>query len=338
MKHRDSGFTLVELMVAILIGTVLAAVLVSTYLSSKSSFRGDQSLSNLQEGGRVALDLLARDVRSAGFRGCDSALLAPLNTLLNPGAYAYNAGVSIQGFEAQGSVWSPSLDASLSSASPAPLAGTDVVTVRRADGTGLAPITPYMTSTTADLHISTPNSINQFDILLVTDCGGVAVFQETAVSPGANGTISHQISVGTPGNLSADLGRIFGQDAMIYKVLTISYYVAPSALSAGNNSLWRLVAGGVAQEMVEGVDNLQLLYGEDTDGDRTANQYVTAAAVGNINNVVSLKVSLLMRSVRDFVTTKPQPYSFAGGATITPTDQRLRLPLTVIVNLRNRTS
>lgn len=337
MKQGNAGFTLVELMVASVLGLMLAAVVTSAYLGSKSSFRGGQSLSALQEGGRAALDLLARDIRSAGFRGCDNALLAPVNTLLNPGVYAYNAGVSVQGYEAQGGNWSPALDASLSSATPPPLAGTDVITVRRADGTGLAPVPPYMTSTTADLHVDAPNSINQFDILLVTDCGGVAVFQETAVNPGVTGTISHQTAIGTPGNLTADLQKIFGQDALIYKVLTLSYYIAPSVLSAGNNSLWRLAAGGAPQEMIEGVDNLQVLYGEDTDADRTANQYVSAATVGSMSNVVSVKVSLLMRSLRDFVTTKPQAYSFAGAAAVTPTDQRLRLPLTSVINLRNRT-
>ncbi len=87
--------------------------------------------------------------------------------------------------------------------------------------------------------------------------------------------------------------------------------------------------------MVEGVDNLALLFGEDLDGDRAANRYVNAAGVGTWNNVVSVKAQLLLATVRDNMATSSQPYTF-NGTTTTPTDQKIRSALSSVITLRNR--
>jgi len=50
------------------------------------------------------------------------------------------------------------------------------------------------------------------------------------------------------------------------------------------------------EELVEGVENMQLLYGEDTDGDGAANRYRSAANIDDFRDVVSVKVGLLVRS------------------------------------------
>jgi type IV pilus assembly protein PilW len=87
--------------------------------------------------------------------------------------------------------------------------------------------------------------------------------------------------------------------------------------------------------MVEGVDGLALVFGEDLDGDKAANRYVTANAVGTWNNVVSVKAQLLLATVRDNMATAPQAYTF-NGVTTTPTDRRLRSVLSSVITVRNR--
>jgi len=80
---------------------------------------------------------------------------------------------------------------------------------------------------------------------------------------------------------------------------------------------------------------MQILYGEDTDGDRTANRYVTADQVTNMKNVVSLKVMLLLRTLEDHLADVPQSYTF-NGQTVTPTDRRLSRVFSSVITIRNR--
>ncbi len=76
------------------------------------------------------------------------------------------------------------------------------------------------------------------------------------------------------------LGHVFSTDASVYRMVTRTYYVAPSARKAGTNSLWVNSVPAYdgqpqPEEMVEGVEGLALLFGEDLDGGRAANRYVT---------------------------------------------------------------
>ena len=143
-----------------------------------------------------------------------------------------------------------------------------------------------------------------------------------------------------PGNTTKNLGNVFRTDANVYRLVTRSYYVGPSVRKPGTNALWSSSTPAYdglpqPQEMVEGVEGLSLFFGEDTDGDKAANRYVTANAVGTWGNVVSVKAQLLLATVRDNVTTSPQPYTF-NSTTTTPTDRRLRTVLSSVITVRNR--
>ena len=88
-------------------------------------------------------------------------------------------------------------------------------------------------------------------------------------------------------------------------------------------------AGGTAgQPLVEGVEDLQILYGEDTDAisDGIANQYATAGAV-NMARVVSVRVQLRLRSPDDNLTDTVTAFG----------DRRIRRVFTNTVTLRNST-
>jgi type IV pilus assembly protein PilW len=181
------------------------------------------------------------------------------------------------------------------------------------------------------------NGLQQSDIVLVTDCTAAAILQISNADPSTSGTIAHNTGAATsPGNATKDLGKVFGSDAELMKLTTVTYFIAASSLVPGSNSLWRRKDGGAPEELAQGVDNMQILYGEDIDSDHAANRYVPANAVTDMNHVVSLKVSLLTVSMQDNVTSTPQPYTF-NGATVTPTDHRLRRVYTSVVSLRNRT-
>ena len=66
-RKSNSGLTLIELMVSLVIGLLLAIVASSAYLYSKQAYNSVSETSQLEENGRMALDLITRYVQSAGY-------------------------------------------------------------------------------------------------------------------------------------------------------------------------------------------------------------------------------------------------------------------------------
>jgi len=335
--RRQRGFSLVEFMVASTVGVLILGVIGTIYDNSKQVTRVSDTISRLQENGRFAIQLLDRDVRMAGFRGCGGPTIPPVN-VLSATSYLYQYDVGITGNRASGGAWLPGLDASITALSPAPQAGGDVVTVRHIDGPGI-PLAARMASPQDTLQVSAGSPIATGDILMVADCAASAIFRATSY---AGGVIGHDAGAGAaPTNTTINLGQIFGTDASVYRLVTRTYFIAPSARKPNTTSLWiNSVPNYDGQpqpvEMVEGVERFVLLYGEDLDNDRAANRYVAADTVVNWANVVSAKALLLMATTNDNMAMSPQPYKFNGVATV-PADRRLRQSLTSLITLRNKT-
>ncbi|MDX1297264.1 MAG: prepilin-type N-terminal cleavage/methylation domain-containing protein [Pseudomonas sp.] len=70
---RQSGFSLVELMVAILIGSLLIIGVTELFNSSFRSGLSNSELAKMQENGRIALEVIGADARRAGYQGCTAA-------------------------------------------------------------------------------------------------------------------------------------------------------------------------------------------------------------------------------------------------------------------------
>jgi type IV pilus assembly protein PilW len=66
--HRARGLTLVELMVAMAVGLLLLTFLVQIFAGVRSASMLQAGLASVQEDGRLALSLVAEEVRKAGYR------------------------------------------------------------------------------------------------------------------------------------------------------------------------------------------------------------------------------------------------------------------------------
>jgi len=120
----------------------------------------------------------------------------------------------------------------------------------------------------------------------------------------------------------------------------------PTCASAATSLRLDRNSGG-AQELVEGVQAMQILYGictTDADADgrnesvTTPPGYVPAAAIANWTNVCSVRIHLLLVSLEDRIVTDPQTVFFPAdtATTITPTDRCLRQAFSTTVVIRNR--
>ena len=340
--ERQAGISLVEFMVAMALGLLLIGAIGSTYLGNKGAFREARAVSVMQDNGRFALETLTRDIRLAGFSGCVGSA-STTSMLTNQTAFLYKFSQGLQGYQGSTAstptaVWSPVLDSAIGSGATTPLAGTDVLALRRAEGQSYGLNSLMATSSAApqiDTALLTQEQFQQGQFVLLRDCTAGVIFQVTNTNAATSGQLQHVAGAGSPGNGTADLGRTFNVDAQVTRLVTASYFIAPSVAVPGRKSLWEQVDASAPIELALGVDDMQLLFGEDTDGDQTANRYVTADVVSNMANVVSVRVSLLVSS-DDNIAQKSMAYTF-NGTTYTPADRRLRSVFTTVVNLRNRT-
>ena len=214
------------------------------------------------------------------------------------------------------------------------LGNSDTVTLRGGKPGQTNVEATFTAPTDQRLFTDTINSIGGGDIILVARCGAndllipaeADILPVTSVVPGAN---AQQRLI----NLGANKSQQYENDAMVIELQTVTYTIAAGA--SGEPALFRQEFTALPQELVEGVEDMQILYGVDTGSDRFPNQYLTANNVTNFNAVVSVRIMLLMRSIDDFVTDSPQTYTFNGTQT-TAGDRRIRQVFSTTVALRNR--
>jgi type IV pilus assembly protein PilW len=117
-------------------------------------------------------------------------------------------------------------------------------------------------------------------------------------------------------------------------IVTNTFTIAPGA--NGANALF-CNNGANNWEIVPDVENMKVLYGEDTDGDLTIDRYVTFGNVTNVNNVINVRVALLFRTANlTNVVQDTKTYNLNGTIVGPFNDLRMRRILTSTINLRNR--
>lgn len=346
-RLRQKGVTLAELMVAMTIGLFVGGMIMGIYIGSKNSVRYEEAMSRLQENARFAMSTIEKAVRNAGYQGCGN--ISQFANVVNGGSgnLWLNLSSPIIGYEGGVSTF-PS---QISSANP--VSGSDaMIVVSVDDSDNIAVINHNPTSAQID---TTQHSIQPGTILVISDCAHTAVFQMTGPTNNNNNAtnIVHNTGTGVPGNCSKYLGTscpggvkyTFQPGASVMRLSSNSFFVAPSANTSNGNSLWTIQLGSydssnnvntAPQELVTGVDNMQILYGEDTDNDGVPNRYVTADAVSSWSKVIAIQVSLLMSTLANGVSSTNQKYSYNGTSNITATDRRVRRTFTSTIALRNR--
>jgi len=108
--------------------------------------------------------------------------------------------------------------------------------------------------------------------------------------------------------------------------------------SNGGNALF-CDNGTGALEVIPDVDNMQVLYGEDTNGDMVADRYVAAGSVANFDNVVTVRAALLFRTTNISAAAVRDTGTYNLNGTVIPAfnDTRIRRAVVLNLNLRNRT-
>ena len=98
------------------------------------------------------------------------------------------------------------------------------------------------------------------------------------------------------------------------------------------------------EPVLPGVEDMQITYGLDTDGDGQVDKYVPATdadlnnTIANWNKVLSIKIGLLVRTVNERATNDPDntTYTVNGTAYVAPGDRRKRRVLESVMYIRNK--
>lgn len=330
-RSTAAGNTPVSVLVALAIGLFLTLAMLQVYVGSKRTYRAAEASARIQEGARFASEILARDIRMAGYQGCSGPERRSTSVLADSSSFLYDFASPIEGFDGgDDETWSPALEGGLNAVA----AGTDVLVIR-----GLFGSEPEITGTaavgecgTAALIVTDTSDFRAGDIVIAGNCQAAAIFQTTSVSATSLG---HSVSVSEPGNARGDLGFCFAGHGMVGRLSTRTFFIRGS--QRGVRSLYRMDASGsniATEELIEGVEDMQLMYGVDTSGDGSANTLLRAEDIADWQDVRSVRVSLLFASVENNVATAEQSYYF-NGAMFQPEDKRIRRAFTTTLRLRN---
>jgi type IV pilus assembly protein PilW len=331
-KHQQ-GFSLVELMVAIVIGLIILAGVSSVMVSNKKTYTAQDSLARLQENARAVMLILTHDMRNIGYWGCNPDKDNVTNALksassIDPSFWSSNVMEGAEGSDGLGAVLYPSGTNMV--LTPAPLSNTDILMVRGVDTGDSLGVQQPMVNESAAMQLEVNHGLKAGEVVVVSDCDSADIFQVTNANQ-STGTIVHQTGSGSPGNRllggGNKLSKSYGPDAQVMRYKAIAYYIGAGA--SGEPSLWRQTLAlkssssyePATQELVEGIENLQVLYGVDTNNDRLPDDYRTANLVGasTWNNVVAIRFGIIARALANLETTKKRT---ANAATSSQMDTR----------------
>ncbi len=322
--NKEQGFTLVEMMIGIMLMLVILAAVISLFVSSKAVYRTDSEFARIQENGRYAIDALQRNIRMAGYSGCRTLMsIAPAVIANNPPDFA-SIEDAIVGW-----------DSGIGWANPTGIthvAGTDVVRINHAAGVGTK-LGGDMSANSANILLNAnPDRLEAGDLVYITDCQRADLFRATGVSQNSGQfTITHDGSTNTTSNLS----KAYSETAQVMTFESSLYFVGLNP--DGVPALYWLDLDSVnpAVELVSGIQDLQLIYEVDTNGDLVPDDFRDASAVTDWGAVLGVRIGMLLRTENN-VGVEVQAITFNGTNGNPSGDLRLRKAFWSSVGIRNR--
>jgi len=318
---KERGITLIEMMVAITVGLILLAGIVQLFATNKQAYRIQEGANVLNENSRYALNQLEYSIRMAGhFGGAKPESIAvetdvpatdcTESAVLENDDPGLDLGYGVEGFDGGDD---PPLDC-IPDADYVP--DTDVLILRYAAAERVPDADVIAAAST------------QF--LRARAAGGADVIDgEDFEDRYDDGSGPPDIQVMDPSDDNLELVANYLMKVEIYFIRRCASQARGTAgeCDAADDTIPTLARltlrdGVLVQEdVVAGVEQFQVLYGVDRDGDRSPNIYLTAtdveAGTGSgpeWRNVVDTRLSLVLRnSERDVTFTEERTYRLYGG-------------------------
>lgn len=276
------GFTLSELMIAMVLGLLLTGSVIGVYLSNSKTAELNAVLGELQNASRTTFELMANDIRRSGYIGCgnSSRVVNVLNAANVAGsAWAiWNGG--IEGFEQP----APAING------VSPLSDTDAI--RLMFGSGRSYSVESHDAALSQLVLSSQHQIQSGDLLILCDEALSSIFSAsstdlTSVFHEAN-TSNCTAGIGFPLVCDGAAGTVkqYAVNAMLMNFDSVSWYIAASS-DQQSTSLFRVRNNNTAEEILYGVSDLQLEF-----MDERSRSWRDADLVVDWMDIISVRISL----------------------------------------------
>ena len=305
-----AGFTLVEIMVALTLGMIVVAALTGVFNNTSQSRKETERTSRQIENGHYALRLLADDLRHAGyFAEFKPDVLA--TPVIKPDPCATTLAELKQALPLHVQGYDNAAGAALPTCISDVRAGTDIVVVRR-------------TSTCIRGTVDCDGTVAGTPYFQASLCGSATELASTNTDDWyALDTIDASLT-----RTKRDCATV----ADVHRYVTRIYFVANNDLAGDGIPTLKRAELGVngtttafkVVPLVEGVENLQIEYGIDTDNDGAPNIFTAdpdsyacagSACVANWRNVMAARINLLVRSTESSVSyTDSKSYTLGRKA------------------------
>lgn len=308
--HHQRGITLVEMMVAMVVGLILLVGIVQLFTSNKQAYRIQEGANVLNENARYIMNQMQFDLRMGdhwgGVEREEVEVMSDIDSITDD-CDGDAAALDVVGiFGVDGDADSPIDCVPDSDYVP----DSDIVVIRYAEPTRRA------TGTLEDDRIYVRTAIGRRAVIFQGE-NLADLPADLAPASASAMTIEEEVP-----------------DIANFEFRTVIYFLRPCAsqdlgtagvCDADDDSiptLSRLTLQGttlVEQDVIAGVEQMQLAYGIDTNGDRTPDYYASATDVtteDDWDKVVDVRLSLLIRNNEIDVTasTAGQTFELYGGA------------------------
>ncbi|MEO8137740.1 MAG: lyase family protein, partial [Betaproteobacteria bacterium] len=176
--------TLIELMIAMVLGLVVAGAAVVLFATNKLTYTSTENMGRIQESSRVAFELMSRDLRDAGGIPCDSSLATTMqNGLIAPTTRWWsNWDNGLRGYGPATEFTAPIGTAAFGTAVAGQrVAGTDAIELKAADPLDvLVSADVSNANRSAAIPVNNVTGLQANDLLVVCDYHGATIFQATS--------------------------------------------------------------------------------------------------------------------------------------------------------------
>lgn len=357
--YKQYGLSLIELMIASSLGLFLIGGVYQTFQITRQSARLLQAEAEMQENARFAFSLLTNSLKKAGNFGCKSSKKQSISSLLKISHEQLNPALFIQGWESKSSRYGDVYHAQANSSI------SNITTKHWFDSSGLhknkgikskkdsdilkiwytKPYRANLTAVNVDELNLTPIDLEQGNIIAINDCQNIQLAQVCACEDADCENLDTQVKLQSCNKIS-HLKNIKMETVEVAILEQAIFFVSKRASNRKGykknmpalyvRHLGKGAKPTPKQEILEGVESLQVEYGEDMDANGSANTYVSADLVRDWGNIVSLKIGLLLRSSNNFVIKTPQHLVFNGATiTVNDDDRYLRRVFSTTIAIRN---
>ncbi|SER12557.1 type IV pilus assembly protein PilW [Amphritea atlantica] len=299
LKKREKGFSLIELMIALVLGLFIIGGVLAVFIGSSASFNSNESLSRVQEDGRFALEILTEDLRNVGYKG---NCFVKVQNLIDTADADYEADVFDLNAPIKG--WTDATGKFFENDLIGYTAGTDIVVIKHAVREASAELN--MDLEVDDETFPTVGGEEPGAILIISNGETCDLFQNTAANNTADLKRGSETAAAKIGNVSVaaqGLGRPYKADDYtdISLLSSTLYYVGqgqstPTALrfiSYDNGVSDNGTAGGGDDNvLVEGVTGLTINYAVVSGAGPALDYSADADGIGDWGDVVAVRVTV----------------------------------------------